>query len=881
MSMPVDPEMQARVAQVSGVDPATLPPSAERIASTAQAVASLGLDSPAVRRAPAAIWSTDAEGNLLTWNDMAARVLGWTAGEVIGQPAPFTLRAADPAAGNAPGHGVTEQIASRQDGHEVHLLVSSRRATAGDGPPTTVWFATDVTGERTAARALQHEHDRWRRLLPGIADTVAILDEHGIIREVTSDEQTVLGHPVQALTGSSWFALLDPAELERAWAIWERVLADPGTQDRDVFRARHADGHLEAVELTALNLLADPVVRGVVMTCRVVTAQKDGEALIAAQSAVLDLIAHGAPLHSTLEAVTQIVEEHTGGQAGVLLLSPDAREFDVGAAGSAPAPLLDLLRRARLTPSVAFETIDFRRPTVIGDLGADERTAELAPYTDLFGVRAAWTIPIIENRADELLGLIAVFHHEHRPPAAHERAVGDAAAQLAAIAVERERWKDRLSYQARHNELSGLPNRQSILERLDRALAATRPGGGARTVAVVFVDIDRFKAVNDSYGHAAGDRLLVRFAGRLRNLVGPDDFVGHFGADEFVIIIDRASGLSDARFVTHRIDLALAEPFSLEEGEVYLTASIGVALATGTESGVELIQQADTAMARAKERGRDRTEVFDQVMRRQADERLRIDRELRAAMAHAALTLHYQPTVDVISGGIIGAEALLRWDHPTEGLLPPSRFLAVADDTGTIVHIGRWVLDRAVEQGRRWIDRHPHLDPFTITVNVSPRQLASPGFVDHVDRVLERHAWPADQLGLDLDERVLVEDRDTSYRVLSELKDLGVALSIDDFGTGFSSLNELHRFPLDAVKIDPSFVASLRADGHGSPVATAVLHMAHALELIVVAEGVERADQDAGLRALRCERAQGIYYAAPAAPDDLEPAWQAKRLGRT
>jgi diguanylate cyclase (GGDEF)-like protein/PAS domain S-box-containing protein len=957
--MPVDPDVQARVVRLSGVDPATLPPAAERIASTALAFAALGIDSPAVRAAPAAIWATDTDGLVLSWNDMAGRMFGWAADEVIGRPVPFALRDIDataehgrpgagPAAderpvrprlavvdGGAPANGspVAEADPSRpvtrsttaspgvettagdgasrapapipitgaagdampdadarpgppaelvthaRDGHELHVLVSSSVRHDPDDPPVTVWFATDVTDERAAAGKLEVEHDRWRRLLAGIADTVIILDERCLVREVTAYTPVVLGHRAEDLVGSSGFAQLDPADHERAGRAWERLLADPGGEAHDTFRIRHADGHYEQVELTATNLVADPVIRGIVMTGRLVTTQKESEALIASETEVLDLIARGAPLPATLSAITRIVESHTGGSAGILLLRPDAREFDIGTAGSVPMALLELLRRAPLTPSLTFETIDFRRVTVIGDLGSDRRTGHFAQTAETLGARSAWSIPVIKNRSGELLGLIAIFHSHHRPPSTYERRVGETASHLAAIAIERHRWQDQLRHQARHDELTGLPNRRSILGRLDRALAEGPDGTGPdrRTVAVVFVDIDRFKAVNDSYGHAAGDRLLVRFAVRLRNLVGSDDFVGHFGADEFVIILGRAAGVDDTRLVASRIDLALSEPFSLDEGEVYLTASIGVALCTGSETGVELIQHADAAMARAKDLGRDRMEVFDQVMRIQADAQLRIDRQLRAAVDRGELTIHYQPTVDVHSGATVGAEALLRWNHPTEGLLLPDTFLTVAEDTGTIVRIGRWVLDQAVAQARAWLDRHPHLEPFAISVNVSPRQLASPGFVEHVERTLDRHCWPADELVLELTEGILIEDRDASLALLNDLKSLGVRLAIDDFGTGFSSLNELHRFPLDTVKIDPSFVDSLEADGAGSPVVTAVLHMAHALGLRVVAEGVERADQHAGLQKLLCDQAQGFLFAVPAPPDELEERWLSAR----
>lgn len=877
--MPVDPEVQARVVGLSGVDPATLPPANDTAAAVDHALAALSPTSDAVEHAPVAVWTTGADGTVRTWNEAAQRLLGRPAANAVGRLPP--IEGSEP-----PGAAPERRWARQPAGQVVAIDVTGHRHDTPDGEVVTVWFATpavDAPGTGPAPGPgdepdPDHDGDRWRRLLPCIADAVIVVNERGLITRVKSYAPEVLGHRTDDFTGSSGFALLDPTELERAWLVWERVLSDPGHEHRAVFRTRHADGHFEPVEYTAINLVGDPTVGGILMTSRLVTTLGASEALVSGEAEVLDLIARGAALPDTLAAVARIVETHTGGAAGILLLRPDAREFEIGTAGSVPVALLDLLRRAPVTPSLTFETIDFRRVTVIGDLGADHRTGPLGPTADdvnALGAGSAWSIPVIENGTDELLGLIAVFHRDQRPPSTYERRVGEAASHLAAIAVERHRWQHQLWHQARHDELTGLPNQASIIEHLDHVIASAhaRGAGDPRSVAVVFVDVDRFKVVNDSYGHADGDKLLVRFAVRLRNLVGPHDFVGRFSADEFIIILDRVSDLADVRFVANRIDLALSEPFSLDEGEVYLTASIGVALSTGTESGTELIQHADAAMARAKDLGRDRMEIFDHFMRTQAEEHLRIDRQLRAAIEHGELRLHYQPIIDVRTGTTIGAEALLRWEHPTEGMLAPAHFLPVAEDTGTIVRIGRWVLDRAVSQAREWLDRQPHLEPFTISVNVSPRQLASPGLVEHVERTLDHHAWPADQLVLELTEGMLIEDRDAVVGVLRDLKALGVGLALDDFGTGFSSLNELHHFPLDAVKIHPSFVESLRADGSGSPVATAVLHMAHALGLLVVAEGVERSRQHAGLQILACDQAQGFHYARPAPPDELEATW--------
>jgi EAL domain-containing protein (putative c-di-GMP-specific phosphodiesterase class I) len=309
----------------------------------------------------------------------------------------------------------------------------------------------------------------------------------------------------------------------------------------------------------------------------------------------------------------------------------------------------------------------------------------------------------------------------------------------------------------------------------------------------------------------------------------------------------------------------------LDEGEIFLSASIGVAMSHGgDESSESLLQHADAAMFRAKDLGRDRMEVFDREMRTRAVEQLRIDRDLRMAVERAELAVYYQPKIDLASGRIIGAEALLRWNHPEHGLILPDRFISVAEDTGIIVRIGRWVLEEAVLQARTWVEHVPGIEGFMVAVNLSARQIGAPGLVDQVARVLERYGWPADQLVLELTESILIDDRDATLDVLTDLKELGVKLAIDDFGTGFSSLNYLHRFPVDIVKIDRTFVTNIQENGEGSPVATAVMHMAHALGLTAAAEGVEEKHQLAGLRALDCDLGQGFLFAKARPPEEIE-----------
>lgn len=874
--MPVDPEVQARLAQLR--DHVADPPRtvAERETLTAQAFEAGGLNSLAVAAAPLAIYTCDLEGRVVSWNRASEDLFGYTANEVLGAPLPFiTEELLDLAltgldalleGRRADGFNYSPQ---HRDGRRLHVTTSASLVRDEHGLPAgVIAFTTDLTARQEMSDSLESAHHKWRHLLMNISDTVTIVDEKGRVQETSGQFVSLLGYELDWWAGADGFALIHPDDLERASTKWGDLLANPGGEVRAVLRTRHADGHYESIEYSAVSLLQDPIVHGIVLTTRNVSAEVAAEELLLDEAQVLELIARDAPLADTLLAIAGLIKCHSGGTTCILLMSDDARTLEVGASGSIPPDLLEIVHHTTLAPDPQAAASDLRRPTVIADYAADPRTAAFGTRVEPFGVHAGWSIPIIENRTDELLGVVTTFFTDRREPTDREREVGAVASHLAAVAIERDRWQRELSHQAGHHQLTGLPNRSLIIEHLDAAVIRARADGSQ--LAVMFIDLDRFKVVNDSLGHAAGDRLIARVGGRLRTLPRSGDFIGHLGADEFIMILEDITDAEDVRFVANRIELALSEPFGLDEGEIYLSASIGVAMSTGgTESSDTLLRQADAAMFRAKDLGRDRTEVFDRNMRNRADEQLRTDRELRTAVEREEFEVFFQPSIDLRTGRMDGAEALLRWNHPDLGLVLPSGFINVAEDTGIIVPIGRWVLDQALAQARAWLDEFPALDPFLLAINLSARQITAPGLVYQIAAALERHRWPAGQLVLELAESVLIDDRDATLDVLTELKTIGVLLAIDDFGTGFSSLNYLHRFPVDIVKVDRTFVTNLRADGEGSPVATAIMHMAHALGLTVAAEGVEEAQQLDGLRVLGCDQAQGFLFSHGRPADDM------------
>jgi diguanylate cyclase (GGDEF)-like protein/PAS domain S-box-containing protein len=439
---------------------------------------------------------------------------------------------------------------------------------------------------------------------------------------------------------------------------------------------------------------------------------------------------------------------------------------------------------------------------------------------------------------------------------------------------ERKAFEERLAHRANHDALTGLPNRSLFSDRLALALARSRRSG-TRT-AVLFLDVDHFKVINDSLGHTAGDRLLVLVAERLAIVLRPEDTLARLGGDEFVVLVEGIEEDDDAVAVGERLQGALAEPFTLAGAEIYVTASIGIALAGGEVATPEsTIRDADAAMYRAKARGRARAEMFDAEMFEQSVRRLETETALRRGIAADEFRVAYQPIVDLVSREVVGVEALVRWQHPERGLLMPGDFIALAEDTGLIAQLGEIVLRRACDQARRWGALASR--PLSVSVNLSGRQLAAPGLVAMVTEGLEATGLDPSLLCLEITESVLMSDVETAMTALTALRALGVSLAVDDFGTGYSALAYLKHFPVDQLKIDRSFILGLGQDERDAAIVSSVLALAEALGLAAVAEGVETAEQEQQLRDLGCRCAQGFRFARPALPEDAEPALE--RMG--
>ncbi len=426
---------------------------------------------------------------------------------------------------------------------------------------------------------------------------------------------------------------------------------------------------------------------------------------------------------------------------------------------------------------------------------------------------------------------------------------------------DRKALEASLAKQATLDPLTGLANRTLLLERIDRALDGLRSLGSKHTVALLFIDLDHFKAINDTLGHGLGDQILIAIAERLVGVVRPGDTVARFGGDEFVVLCERLEQPEDAVVIAHRIESALREPVPIAEGEVALGVSIGISFADGEVEPSVVLRDADAAMYRAKETGRGRWVIFDEELRQQVLDRRRLETALRSARGGDGLELRYQPVVDLESGETIAVEALLRWKLDGE-TLQPEEFIPIAEANGLIVPIGAWVLATATAQVAAW-QRLPGRSELRLSVNVSPRQIEDRGFPSAVAAALDSTRLTRDTLWLEITESVLIDDVDASRLRLQRLRALGARLALDDFGTGHSSLTYLRQFPVDAVKLDRSFVAGIQDDGGDAAIVAAVVSLADTLGKRCIAEGIESEEQVRVLLDMGCRSGQGFFFSRP------------------
>jgi len=783
-----------------------------------------------------AVIVADKDATLLYASPAIEHLFGRAPDDVVGAKARHLVhpddlpRLADQTSGiyTTPGSSTTIEFRIRNADDE-YRWVQAHYTNLMDNPHVrgVVIHVRDTTDHRNAEDALRESEERFRSLVEHSNAIADILDRDGRIIWISENTESLLGHRAEDLVGLWAGEHIHPDDQPLAVAGFAEVAHEPGHTVTIECRVKHASGEWRWFECTMTNRFDDPSIGGVIGNFRDITdrrqTQRDNQRLIDVFDATDDLVGIADP------------------QGELLYLNAASRRF-FGVSETELVSALELIQS--FPPSVT-----------------DRLVTEIQPALEHQGM---WSGELSIPRADgELVPMLAQLL-VHRDPEQNMEFFSGVLHDIS----ERKQFESALEHQATHDPLTGMPNRSLLLGRLDVALSRAKRHN--LRVAVLFLDLDHFKVVNDSLGHDLGDRLLVAIADRLQLALRPGDTIARFGGDEFVVLCQDLHSRSDAIAIADRVITSVSGPFVVDDAEVFVGASIGIAFPDDPDSDPgTLIRDADAAMYRAKERGRGRWEIFDNELRASAVDRLDIENALRRALDRRELRVFYQPIIELDSGSICGVEALLRWEHRDRGLLLPGDFIAIAEETGLIVPIGLWVLDQAARQVQRWQASIPDMGGLVVSVNLSGRQLGHPKLADDVAAVLSETGLAPERLELEITESVLMDDVEMSNEMLGKLDELGVRLVVDDFGTGYSSMSYLRRFPVDLLKVDKNFVDGLGSDPGDSAIVTAIVTLAHALGLEAVAEGVETSEQLDELRTLGCDKAQGYLIARPISGDDL------------
>ncbi len=723
--------------------------------------------------------------------------------------------------------------------------------------------------EPTRPDDLEAEGDAYRKLLERVpaAFYIADIGETGAWHYMSPQIEAILGDTPEEWCADplSWRKRVHPADLEGVLAQEAQWAVDETTAPVDEYRMFHRDGHIVWIRDDG-SLHRDSAGRlrwyGVLSD---ITEQKRAEAELERRAAQQAAVARLGERALERVGVSELIEQACAVAtelldvelASVAELLPDRRMFRLCAGAGWPPGHIGIVTIPAGPSTQSGYTIVSGAPVVVTDWETEERFTE----SRVLEVGARSGISVTIEGLDHPFGVFAAHSRHPRQYSAGDVDFVQSIANVLADALARQATEDEIRHRALHDSLTGLPNRILFLDRLEHALARLRRGPSL--AAVMFLDLDRFKLVNDSLGHHAGDEILTAVAPRLKQALRPTDTVARFGGDEFGILLEDIASEVAATQAAERIATVFARPFVLGSVEHFITASVGIALARGGDRADELVRDADMAMYRAKEGGRARYELFDDDLRARAVSRLRMETELRRTLDRRELWIAYQPVVSLRDEAIVSVEALLRWNHPERGLIPPAEFVPIAEEAGLIESIGSWVLDEACRQAARWHAAMPDRAPVGISVNLSAVQIANATLPDTVAMATRAADLDPSTLRLEITESVLIGETARLSETLAGLRELGVQLVLDDFGTGYSSLGYLTRLPLDALKVDRAFVAGLGHDPQDTSITEAIVAMARALSLPVICEGVETEIQIAELRRMGCDQVQGYYFSRP------------------
>ncbi|MDP9120499.1 MAG: EAL domain-containing protein [Acidobacteriota bacterium] len=688
----------------------------------------------------------------------------------------------------------------------------------------------DITERKQTEEAIRAREEHFRSLIENALDIITILEPDGTIRYESPSIERVLGYRPEELVGRSIYDLTHPDDVPGLLhTLTEESREHGGSTSTAEFRFRHKNRSWRILEAIGNNLSAHSYVRGIIINSRDVTDRKGAER---AQK----------ESEERFRALVQNVP-------GVVYLCLQEPRYSMLYLSAEVETLTGYRAEEFFTGIISFPGLIHPDDTTGVEREVNTALAERRQFLLVYRLRHKdgtwrWT----EERGQGLFDAIG-------NPEFLQGTLVDI--------TERKLAEEKLVHNALHDPLTDLPNRTLFLDRLKMAMERSKRRKEP-LFAVQFIDLDRFKLINDSLGHMLGDDLLKAIAQRLKRCLRPGDTVARLGGDEFAVLLeDLESGSVSAALVAERIQNELSAPFMVGGQEVFSSASIGIALGSAAyEHPEELLRDADTAMYRAKTLGRACHAIFDPTMHQQALARLKLETALRRALDRQEFRLYYQPIVSLGSGHIVGFEALLRWQHPELGLLLPSSFLTAAENSGLILPIGQWVLYEACRQTRAWQQAYPRAQAVHVNVNLHALQFSQRSFVELIENVLRQTGLPPSSLYLELTEHVLMSEPEAAIEALRQLRSLGLGVCIDDFGIGYSSLSYLQRFPVTTLKIDRSFVATIQQHGQGIEIVQSIITLAHTMRLDVIAEGVETPHQMSSLQELGCELTQGFLFSA-------------------
>ncbi|CAN5239988.1 PAS domain S-box protein [soil metagenome] len=778
------------------------------------------------------IYVHDLAGNYISINEVAERVLGYTREEAL------ALNMTDI---TAPEHlelikenlsrklvGEVQQTVYEidcigKDGRRATLEVNSSVITKDGIPVAVQGIARDITERKLAETAARNSEESYRDLFENANDLIYTHDLQGNFTSLNRAGEIITGYSREEALKMNLAQVVAPDFLDFARTMTDKKVSGeiPTTYELEIIAKQ---GHRVTLELSSRLMVSDGMPIGVQGIARDITARRQAE----------------VSLHNTVSLFASTFESTAD---GIVVMSLDRR----------------IVTRNR-------------------------------KFVEMWGLEEEMTEPgnestMLENIASQLkdpVRFMSELEHLYSDPMSTETALlelnngriyerysqpqimgGDPVGRVCCFRdiTERNQAEEKLRYYALHDTLTDLPNRVQFMNNLRQAVERA-DGNPYSKFAVLFLDLDRFKVINDSLGHGVGDKLLVAIAERLTSCVRPGDVVARLGGDEFTILLNRSGDTAEVVGVAERLQARISEPFRIDNYEVFTTASIGIIVSGNViRTAEELIRDADAAMYRAKESGKARFEIFDQEMHVRNMNLLQVETDLRHAVERKEFEVLYQPIADLTTGTVKEFEALIRWRHPVHGLVEPNEFVGVAEETGLIIPIGKWILAESCRQAAEWQRRFGL--PISVSVNLSAKQLMHPNLTSQVKNILANSGLPASQLKLEVTESTVMEHSEKSLKVLSELDELGVALSTDDFGTGYSSLSYLQRFPFERIKIDRSFINNMDENEKSGAIVKTILMLGENLNIEVVAEGIETFAQLENLRSLGCSTGQGYLFSRP------------------